>query len=384
MQIPECENQEIFKNLNLTDKNEKKNDIINSMEDIENTERRFDFKIKVIQTDLTPNDDFHSYFKHLNESNVPFMVQHSGYIEKLNRMNRFDGGTLSSPNLPSEYTGADRYFGGVFQADIANPDVLAEIERKKEKMLQDMMTTRGTPENFLKDLIERLADGGAEEWEFEDVDIPGNLYMFDMINGHGNGHGNGANHYHYDDDYEDDDYHFQYEDGDFDDEHDYDEEYEEYEDYHDHDEFEEFQEFDSFEEKSESDFNNNKFEVKFSATGSIKFLENNILEVKYDESDMTGIKNAFVRFLFNFDEKDFITIHRFGHSDTWLNCEKGERISGTGKIRSHGSSITVDTKEIINNMTPDGGQLVVSYIKEMNGTPSEMVTHVISASPSRE
>lgn len=344
MRIPERENQESLKKLKITGKKFNKCS--------ENPERKFDFKVKVIQTDLTAHEDFYNYFRNLNESSIPFIVQHSGYIEKLDYMNRFGGGTLASEN---DNISVDKYFGKrIFQVDIANPQVLAEAERRKEAMFKDIVNTHGTPEVFVRDLLEKLMDG-TEEWEFEDVDIPGNLYMFDMMN-------KGS---HSDAEYNEEEYEDDYE---------FDENEEEYDD------FEELQnEF----VKPELAFHNN-LEVKFNVTGSIKFLENNMLEVKYDESDMTGIKDAFVRFLFDCEKKDFVTIHRCGHSDTWLNCEKGERVSGMAKSRSFGSSVTVDTKEIINNMTPDGGQLYISYIRETNGAPSEMVTHIISASPCRE
>ena len=327
--IPAHENRESLNNISFTD--------IIDIKFNNKSERKFDFKIKVTQTDLTRNDDFYRYFQSLNESSVPFMVQHSGYIEKLNFMNGFGGADLAEE---SEDININMRFGNrVFQADIANPEVLKEAERKQDEMLLEMINSGVSPGDFINDLLEDIADklAGTEAWEFEEVDIPSNLYMFDMVNGY-----------------------------------DFEQEFE--------DEFDDS--FEEFEEESDEPNYENKFEVKFNSTGSIRFLEDNILEVKYDESDMTGVKDAFVRFLFDFDKKDCVTIHRFGHSDTWLNCEKGERISGM--MKSFGNNMTVDTKEIINNMTIDGGQLFVSYIRETNGSPSEMVTHLISASPVRE
>lgn len=291
------------------------------------SERRFDFKIKIIQTDLTADSDVYHYLNNLNNSSVPFMVQHSDYIEKLDFINSFGGGTLARNQDKSP----DRYFErGIFQVEIANPAVLEEVERKKEEMRRSVISEHDTAEDFLRDFFGRLAENieNMEEWEFEDVDIPGNLYMFDMMNGIA------------------------------------------------------ADEEDFYEEEDTPAFSNN-LEVKFDTTGSIKFLEDNILEVKYDESGMTGEKDAFVRFLFDFDEKDFVTIHRGGQTDIWLNCEKGERVNSSAKSRSFGNGIAVNTKEIINNITPHGGHLCISYIRETNGTPSEMITHVISASPKK-
>ena len=322
-------------------------------------ERSFDFKIKIIQTDLFPRENFNGYFRNLNDSNIPFMVQHSDYIKKLHFMNNFGGAVLSEETMKTENINTEEQFEDrVFQTDIANPEVLAEAERKKDNMIMDMITSGVSPETLMKDLLEKLTET-TDEWEFENFDIMGSLFMFDLI--HGTNNFNGSN-----------------------------EEFEEFEEFDEiyDDEFDEENEFGEeyageFEEDQNSDFGG-KIEIKFNAAGSIKFLENNILEIKYDESEMTGIKNAFIRFLFNCDKKDFITIHRCNHLDTWINCKKGERISDVSKSRGAGNSTTVDTKEIINNMTPDGGQLFISYIREANGIPSEMVTHIISASPARE
>ena len=324
--IPAHENPASLNNISFTDIFDIKDTRLNN-----NPERRFNFKIKVTQTDLTRNDDFYRCYQSLNDSNVPFMVQYSGYIEKLNFMNGFGGADLAEER---ENINVDGGFGErIFQADIVNPEVLKEVERKQDEMFREMVSG-GATEDFINDLLEEIMEKlevEAEEWEFEEVDIPSSLYMFDMVNGGG-----------FEQDYED--------------------------------------EFDDGFVEADPD-PDNRLEVKFNSTGSIKFLEDNILEVKYDESDMTGVKDAFVRFLFDSDKKDCVTIHRVGHSDTWLNCEKGERISGIVKSRNN---MTVDTKEIINNMTIDGGQLLVSYIRETNGSPYELVTHLISASPVRE
>ena len=329
MEIPAVKNQEIRNNLNFGERIDIADKIIN---------RRFDFKIKVTQKDLTPNDDFYWYFKNLNDSSVPFMVQHSEYIEKLEYLNSFGGASLADESII-----IDRGFEDmVFQADIANQEVLREVERRKDEMFDDMISMSGGSaedfvRNMLDDLAEKIAEYEPEEPELEDVDINGNLYMYNMVNGVVA---------------------------------------EEY--------FEDVLgiDFDAEAEEHEFEESGNNYEVKFSTCGSINLLEGNMLEVKYDESDMTGIKDAFVRFLFDLDRKDCVTIHRCGHADTWLNCEKGERIEG--RPRGFGGSMTVDTKEIINNMGPDGGQLLVSYVRETNGAPAELVTHVISASPVRE
>ena len=318
--VPAHENQDSFKNLDL-----------NTKVNPEKTERLFNFKIKIIQTDLAAGNNFSDYLQSLNNSNVPFMVQHSGYIEKLNFLNSFEGGTLAR-RQDDRNERAGRYPGGfeenVFQANVADPEILEDFARRKEEMLRDAINGYGSPEILMQNLLDKLAEI-TEEWDYEELDILGNLYVFDVMGGT-------------DREYEEDEEEF-WEDG--------------------------------------TPESGNNLEIKFDTTGSIKFLENNILEVKYDESGMVGVRDAFVRFLFDFNKKDFVTIHRRGETDVWLNCKKGERINGSVKSRSFGSNITVDTKELINNITPLGGRLYISYIRETDGAPSEMVTHIISALP---
>jgi hypothetical protein len=355
--------QENLKNLNLYERIRNKEQA-EEAESPKTPERKFDFKIKVIQTELSENGDFYQYLNDLNNSSVPFMARYSGYIEKLNFMNSLEGGLLSE-----NYTAQSAESGGenpevskgftenhVFMSVIANQDVLDEVQRKKEKMMRNMLSKKNAPELVLNDLLEQFFES-REAWEFEEVDIPANLYMFDMVNGV-NPNSAFAD---YTESGADENAEF--------------EEFDGYDDYGEYGEPEEF-------ETVEMPDLNSKFEVKFNAKGSIKLLNGNMIEVKYDESDMTGEKNSFIRFLFNPENKEAVTIHRYGAPDTWLNCEKGVRISESGTFR--GSIVTVNTKELTNNMSLDGGNLYLSYVRETNGASSEMVTHIISAVPSKE
>jgi len=269
----------------------------------------------------------------------------------------------------------------IYHASIADPDILAAIDKsKREKeeqhlaLIGDSNPADGVPDAMsMQEFLDAIAEVATElnqkeDWEFEEVDIPGSLYMFDMFNpsasdssAHSFGEYGGNESFF--DDYDEDDECSSW-----------------------HNEFDEYDddELEEFDEEREPEDTRDTLEINFDTVGSIRFLENNFLEIKYDESGVTGEADAFVRFLLDCNKKDFVTVHRSGQSDMhdmWLDCEKGERVNGIAHSRHFSAAYSVNTKEIVNNLTPRGGYFKLSYIRETNGMPLEIVTHIISASP---
>jgi hypothetical protein len=153
--------------------------------------------------------------------------------------------------------------------------------------------------------------------------------------------------------------------------------------------FEDFEEYESGEEiKNILQLNNyfnsdeykmSKVEYDFNSSGSISRMENGSLEIKYDESELTGFDGAYSQILFNPKTKNIVTVRRKSFFDVWFTLEKGKRISVGETGRYAGTVHTTVTRELVNNMTANGGEMSVVYITESNGYPYEMISHTIRA-----
>ena len=124
-----------------------------------------------------------------------------------------------------------------------------------------------------------------------------------------------------------------------------------------------------------------KVEYDFSVSGNISMTNNGMLNIKYNESEITGFKNSYIQFLFNEDNRDIVTIRRKHFFDSWFTLEKGKRVSIERKDRYSGVVTTTSTKELVNNMTIDGGDMRIAYTTETDGIPTESVLYSIHAEP---
>jgi len=331
-------------------------------------DKQFKFKIKITHTDLAYNDTF---FRMMAEnfamSSFSMMSQNSSYISKLNFINNYEGGTVAGSN--SDDSDADRVTAkpaqdkmgnNVFRVTVANPEIAEEIRAKKEKVIRERISEKFNAIRAAKLTNETNGTKTVnDDTDLEDVDILESLNAFEELT--------------VDADFTD-------ANGDFPD------------DFGDEFEFEDYDGYNEYEENGimadgadiAQIMGTGKVEMKFDAPGSIKFISDSLLEVKYDESEVTGIRDSYVRFLFDMKNKNFVSINRGEDTDIWLDCEKGKRISLPKRTRHTGYIITVNTKELINTMTPDGGQLYIQYIRETNGSPAEIVSHSLSAVPVNE
>jgi len=122
-----------------------------------------------------------------------------------------------------------------------------------------------------------------------------------------------------------------------------------------------------------------KIEYDFNTCGNIILMDDGSLNIKYDESEMTGFKDSYIQFLFHTDNRDIVTVRRKHFFDTWFTLEKGKRVSIEQKGRYSGAISTTSTKELVNNITLDGGDMRIVYTTETEGSPSEMILYSIHA-----
>jgi len=126
-----------------------------------------------------------------------------------------------------------------------------------------------------------------------------------------------------------------------------------------------------------------KVEYDFSVLGNISMTDDGSLNIIYDESEISGLKDSYIQFLFHADNRDIVTIRRKYFFDAWFTLEKGKRVSIERRGRYSGAVSTTSTKELVNNMTIDGGDMRIIYTTETDGAPTESVMYSIHAEPVR-
>lgn len=124
-----------------------------------------------------------------------------------------------------------------------------------------------------------------------------------------------------------------------------------------------------------------KVEYDFNISGNISMTDDGSINITYNESEMTGISDSYIQFLFNANNRDIVTVRRKYLLDTWFTLEKGRRISVERRGRDYGAVLTTNTQELVNNMTIDGGNMRLVYTTETNGVPTEAVLYSIYAEP---
>jgi len=321
----------------------------------------FNFKVKIVQKDLN-SDNYISDFSNLAgsifggfQSENPIVYQNSGYISKLYFINNFSGGILRKDKIEDMPESYRRFVQPENPSD-------AQIIKNLQKELIMLSNREEVGQNVF---YSRLSSAGAASvagsYETaQNFDSSGSFVLFDEFDG---------------------------------------EEYDENEDYEEYDEDdEEDYDYDNEEIKEILHMNNyfnsdmykmSKVEYDFSVPGTINFTEGGFIEITYDESEITGLEGSYIQFLFKPQEKDILTVRRRSFFDMWFTLEKGKRVS-TDETETKPKTeldlrrftkmaLTTHTKELVNNMTADGGEIRLVYVTETNGVPSEMIFHTIQA-----
>ena len=293
----------------------------------------FNFKVKIVHTDLTRGDFLYNTLGGIFggfRSESPIIYQNSSYISKLFFLNNYTGGILKKDrieDMPEKY----RRF---IQFD--NPTQAQLIREFKKEMIMLANREEVGQNVFYSGLgLEASAAGGLQTFEsvenVEFVDFDG----FEELE------------------------EFEYED--------------------DGEEIKDILNLNNYFNSEE--FKMSKVEYDFSSPGSINFTDDGYLDMRYDESVVTGVPGSRIQLLFKPDNKNLITIRRKSFFDACFHLEKGKRISIEVPETENNISMvfTTHTKELANNITFNGGNMRILYATETNGMPSEMILHTISA-----
>ncbi|MCL1859396.1 MAG: DUF1934 family protein [Oscillospiraceae bacterium] len=335
----------------------------------------FNFKVKIVQTDLASREylfgtGFSEGFGFGGDLSV---YQNSSYISKLYFINNYSGGILAKDkieDMPERYRRfinlnnptdaemiknfreemamlADREEIGqnVFYSSLSNPSVYSEPVIPSNKLSQINQPTGEYTEHT--EIFENLESFDGFN-VFEDF---GNFDGGDIAGIYGDG-GNDEN-----------------------------EECGESigEDYRDDEEIKDILLLNNI--FNSEMYKMSKVEYDFSVLGNISVTSDGSLDIKYDESEMTGYKDSYIQFLFRADNREIVTVRRKYIFDTWFTLEKGKRVSVEIRDRYSGAVATTSTQELVNNITLDGGDMKIAYTTETDGVPTESVLYSIHAEP---
>lgn len=101
-------------------------------------------------------------------------------------------------------------------------------------------------------------------------------------------------------------------------------------------------------------------------TGTI-FTEDGRLVLRYDESELTGMVGATTEVSFALDEPDMVVMQRTGTVNTSFCFAAGQRIECVQTSGELMLSFVIDTEALVNTLTPEGGELKISYVMEVRG-----------------
>ena len=346
--------------------------------------RKFNFRIKIVKTDLSGGDDFFDGSDDGFSGDSPIMYQNSGYISKLFFINNISGGILAKDKIEDMPERYKRFitFDNPSATDIVN-SFRKELDEhaKREKIGQNVFYSRLS--NPVPVSSPAPAHGNSKtaknsDWLDDGPEIiNAAVSLFSDIAGGSVGFENPVDF----DGLDPDDF-----DG-----------FEEFEDLDAFEEFEAFGDFGDFAEYASGEevkdilhLNNyynsdayklSKTEYDYSSPGDIILDKNGTFELRYNENEITDFAESYSQIFFDAEKKDIVTLRRKSFCDIWLTLEKGKRISIGQTGEDAGTVATATAKEIVNNMTADGGDMKIVYITEINGYPCDMISQTIYAEP---
>jgi len=350
---------------------------------------KFNFKVKMVRTDLACREYLFGMgfgmSGNLPEADSSFIYQNSDYISKLYFINNYSGGILSQNNsdnsdkteeIPDKYKyfiradkPSDAELVGAFKKNLvmlANREKighnvfyngLAGYEKPKLQTQDNSAANELNFEEFpdfadFAEFVESVLLGDDFFNEFQD-----NFYPEDNSDGETEEDNGGDN----DDDKEDKNDIFS-ENPPINQKND-----------------DEIKEILNLNNVYNSDlYKTSKMSYDFNIQGEINLTKNGLITVKYAEVETTGF-NTYTQFVFNPENRDILTLRKKFFFDDWFMLEKGKRISVEKRGHYSGEIMTTATKELVNNITPDGGEMKISYIIETDGVPTEEISYHIYA-----
>jgi hypothetical protein len=346
------------------------------LEDISNaTGGKFNFKVKIVQTDLNSHGGY--YFG--GES--PLIFQNSSYISKLYYINSYPGAILAKEKIEDM---PERYRRFIKPEKISADEIIKSLKKdvlmlaNREDVGQNVFYSRISNPEIISEAISTASSasknntpsktasaGNKREGEYtesdEDIDIEllAGLDIFDSFENFS----------------EFEEAFLSAIDGDG-------EAGEDYENYRDDEEIRDILHLNNY--YNSDTYKMSKLEYDFTAPGDISLMDDGSLEIKYNESEVSGFKDSYIQFLFHPNNKNIVTVRRKCFFDVWFTLEKGKRISIEQRGPYSGAVSTTNTKELINKMTVNGGEMRFVYINESDGAPSEMIFHSIIAAPAEQ
>ena len=95
------------------------------------------------------------------------------------------------------------------------------------------------------------------------------------------------------------------------------------------------------------------------------------IEIEYKESEITGMDGAVTKLFFDRSEPTLVSLLREGSVSTAFVFEEGRRHLCVYNTPYFPIELCVDTQELVNKLTFDGGSLHAVYLVEMNGVLAE-------------
>jgi len=97
------------------------------------------------------------------------------------------------------------------------------------------------------------------------------------------------------------------------------------------------------------------------------------IELEYDESELTGMDGATTTIAFDRENPKLVTMSRAGSVSAMLCFEPGERIISSQVAENLEITLVMETYELENSLTEDGGELKIRYGIEFRGSLVERV-----------
>ena len=335
---------------------------------------KFNFKIKITQTDLACREYLFGagFDDGFGFGEDPAIFQNSSYISKLYFINNYTGGILTKDkieDMPERY----RMFVGLnnpTEAEIIRNFkkemiVLANREEVGQNVFYSSLSANSNPAGYsslanpapvssapaILDNNDIFGDF-KKVLEFGDYDAPELLNAVDWIANENENENESV---------------------------DINEDYEDYENYKDGEEIKDILLLNNV--FNSEMYKMSKVEYDFNVSGNISVSDGGLINMKYDESEITGLKNSYIQFLFKENDRDIVTIRRKHFFDSWFTLEKGKRVSIERRDQYSGTVTTTSTKELVNNISLEGGDMRIEYTTETDGIPTESVLYSIHAEP---
>jgi hypothetical protein len=320
---------------------------------------KFDFKIKIIRTDLASREYLRSLGISFGAAVEPAIYNNSSYISKLWFINSYPGGILAKENIEDMPESYRRFVSFGNQSELQmGKNIRKEmaVRSNREQIGQNLFYSRPSiqisppkQKSESRETAEKYAEIAENAEELASCESF-REFIEDVLYGEGDpggGRQEGESA------------------GD---------EYDEYEN------DEEIRDILMINNVCESEmYKMSKVEYGFEAPGYISLAKDGQFEIKYRETETAETDGSYVRILFNEKNRGIVTFHKKDFFDDWFTLEKGKRISVDHGGSAYGATTVFSTKKLANTMSLEGGELCASYATEINGIPAETVSYSIKA-----